>query len=197
MCLLIMFSLAMGGCAATPEFSPDPLGVTPMDFAIDLTVLSGEDMKGHPEAHLRQSRMVLFSDGSLHFGTDNERGADWMPRLTRRLTREQVAEIWSLSQQLGFADPENGSVPTNFNLVQPEASEVVYLMAFTGGDTRWEFVRRSDLSEDGSQVDPASLALVRKLAELAWASDLPFDDLTVMPNRYDFGPDPYARYRDP
>jgi hypothetical protein len=41
----------------------------------------------------------------------------------------------------------------------------------------------------------AEAALVRELAALAWANELPNDRVMVIPKRYDFGPDPYERYR--
>ena len=44
---------------------------------------------------------------------------------------------------------------------------------------------------------PWAAALVRHLAGLAWATDLPQKRIRTIPRRYDFGPDPYARYRTP
>ena len=35
------------------------------------------------------------------------------------------------------------------------------------------------------------------LAGLAWATDVPETPRSVGARRYDFGPDPYARYRSP
>ena len=192
--ILSLLLVRLTGCAAPPEFAPDPLGAVPMDFTLDVTILTGEDIKDRPEAQWRQSRYVLFSDGSLHYGADNERKADWMPDLARRLSRQRVAEIWSLSQQLGFADPVNGDVPTNFMSISPAPTEVVYLIAYTGSNKRWEFVRRT---EPGDNADPASVTLVRRLAMLAWANDRSSREMPLLPNRYDFGPDPYARYRRP
>ena len=192
--ILSLLLVQLTGCAAPPEFTPDPLGAVPMDFTLDVTILTGEDIKDRPEAQWRQSRYVLFSDGSLHYGADNERKADWMPDLARRLSRQRVAEIWSLSQQLGFADPVNGDVPTNFMSISPAPTEVVYLIAYTGSNQRWEFVRRT---EPGDNADPASVTLVRRLAMLAWANDRSSREMPLLPNRYDFGPDPYARYRRP
>ena len=192
--ILSLLLVRVTGCAAPSEFAPDPLGAAPMDFTLDVTILAGEDIKDRPEAQWRQSRYVLFSDGSLHYGADNERKADWMPDLARRLSRQRVAEIWSLSQQLGFADPVNGDVPTNFMSISPAPTEVVYLIAYTGSNHRWEFVRRT---EPGDNADPASVTLVRRLARLAWANDQSSREMPLLPNRYDFGPDPYARYRRP
>lgn len=192
--ILSLLLAELTGCASPPEFAPDPLGAVPMDFTLDITILAGQDIKDRPEAQWRQSRYVLFSDGSLHYGADNEKRADWMPDLARRLSRQRVAEVWSLSQQLGFADPVNGDDPTNFMSISPSPNEVVYIIAYTGSNHRWEFIRRT---EPGDDADPAAVTLVRRLAMLAWADDQLSQENHLLPNRYDFGPDPYSRYRRP
>ena len=43
--------------------------------------------------------------------------------------------------------------------------------------------------------ESANTVLVRTLGALAWLRDAPLQDSTVEPLRYDFGPDPWARYR--
>jgi len=43
--------------------------------------------------------------------------------------------------------------------------------------------------------DPRLRAAIRRIAALAWAADLPPDGVPRYPERYDFGPDPWARYR--
>lgn len=184
------------GCAQEQRTSVDPLGVAPTDFALEMTILTGPSAPTSSEAHLRQSRYVLFADGSLYQGDDADRakGADWLPPLTRVLTRRQQADLWSLAQQLGFTDPANahgGAV--NFKLVSPPADGVAHLAAFSGWGERWTFVRPGELADP----DPAMTQLARELARLAWASDQPPAVISVEPKRYDFGPDPYARFRAP
>lgn len=189
-----MMMLAVG-CAQKQRVSADPLGVAPTDFAIELTILTGPETFASNEVQLRQSRYVMFADGSLYQGDDVERlrGADWLPPLTRVLTRRQVAEIWSLAQQLGLTNPDNPTVEANFKLVQTAPDGVMYLTAITGWGERWTFVRPSSFDSP----DPAMTHLARALAKLAWSSDQPASAAMIMPKRYDFGPDPYARYRQP
>lgn len=192
--LLALSILLIGGCAHKKPVSADPLGAAPTDFSIELTVLTGPSSPPSSDAHLRQSRYVLFADGSLHQGDDLERvhGADWLPPLTRILTRRQMAEIWSLCQQLGFVlDPAVTSGAINFKLVQPSPDGVTYLAGFSGWGERWTFDRPCS----SERPDPAMVQLTRALARLAWATDLPPTSASIMPKRYDFGPDPYARYR--
>ncbi len=201
--------LAFGGCARKQQVSADPLGIAPTDFSIEATVMTGEGATLTNAAHLRQSRYVLFADGSLYFGEDvnREQGADWLPPLTRVLTRKQVADVWSLAKQLGFTDPNNaGGAAINFKMVRPGVDGVTQIVAFRGWGERCTFVHswapkgdkeKADGEAPSDQPDPAMTQLVRELARLAWASDTPPVEAVVMPMRYDFGPDPYARFRQP
>jgi len=191
------------GCQQQKRVSTDPLGAAPTDFALELTILTPPPALSAATApatmpatavHLRQSRYVLFADGSLYQGDDPEhaKGADWLPPLTRVLTRRQVAEVWTLAQQLGFTDPDKSSGATNFKLASPpENGRVMYLATFGGWGHRWTFARPCTEADP----DPAMTQLVRELAQMAWSSDLPAAAGYIMPKRYEFGPDPYARYR--
>ena len=193
---ILLVALAGAGCASTPVEPPpplttDPFAVVPMDFSIDLTILAGETMRDRDQVHLRQSRYVLFPDGSLHYGARDEPGAHWMPDLSRRLTRPQMAGVWSLARQIGYAEPANGDEPINLGTIRPEADEVAYLISFTGDNDRWQFCTRSSSTE----TDAAAVRLVHELARLAWSADASSASARPTPRRYDFGPDPYARYR--
>ncbi len=195
-CLMLALAFAIvGGCANKPRVVEDPLGSTPEDFSLDLTVLTGPGTDEYPQAHLRQSRFVMMPDGTLHFGVDEDRtrGADWLPDVVRTLTRQQVAEVWSLSRQLGLTDAARGDDRVNFNLITAQPEQVVYLAAFTGDDEAWAFVRRSP----AKAPDAALTSLTRRLAQLSWASDVEQEALAIMPMRYNFGPDPYERFRQP
>ncbi len=188
-------SALLAGCAAPPPAGVDPLGAAPADFSLSLTVLSDQPVADQA-VHLRQGRYVLFPDGSLHHEMDPDRahGADWLPPMTRILSRGEVARVWSLAQQIGFADPDAGLPPVNFRLVDPPADEVVYLAGFRAWDRRWHFVRRAAHDDP---PDAAMVQLVRHMADLAWAGDVPPAEVQVAPKRYDFGDDPYAPYRKP
>jgi hypothetical protein len=183
------------GCSQLQRSSADPLGAAPTDFALELTILTGPLVTTSDQAHLRQSRYVLFADGSLYQGDDVDRShrADWLPPLTRFLSRRQVAEVWSLAQQLGFTSPKSSPSAVNFKLAVPPADGVTYLATFTGWGERWSLVR----SGAAGEADPAMAQLTRELARLAWSSDVLPAAAAVMPVRYDFGPDPYARFRQP
>jgi hypothetical protein len=188
--------LGLTACALHPPVDVNPQGPAPDNFTLDMAILTGLGAETRTEAHLKQSRFILFPDGTLRYGIDAERtyGANWRPDVARRLSRQQVQEVWALARHLGLTDPAKGDEPTNFALVRAEPNQVVYLAAFTGGEDSWEFVRRS---QAGEPSDPPLTALARRLAQLAWASDVDETAAAIMPIRYNFGPDPYARYRQP
>jgi hypothetical protein len=209
-CLLVVLSGAVCGCASPQRTatapSADVLALAPADFTIDITILTGKAIeRAVRESVLReradpvtlvvqrqQSKLVLLADGSLHYGTHPHRGADWLPPWSRRLSREQVAEVWSLLHQLGFDDPAAADDMGNLTLIEESTDEIVHIVAITGDGRRWQFVRRTP---GGAAPDGATTALIRRLAALAWASDGQYADTVMLPVRYDFGPDPYATYR--
>jgi hypothetical protein len=187
-------AVLFAGCRAQQRESADPLGAAPTDFSVEVSVMTGTEVPA-TAAHLRQCRYVLFADGSLFAGDDaaREQSADWLPPLTRVLTRRQVAEVWSLAQQLGFTNSQASHGAINFKTIHPAAGEVAYLASFRGRGQRWSFVRL----DDPAAADPAMTEFVRALGRLAWASDALPAEVRVLPKRYDFGPDPYARFTQP
>lgn len=191
--LAIWITGMAAGCAATRPASPDPLSAAPEDFTLEVVVRCGRGMPQSTEVHFRPGQFIFLPDGSLHYAA----GPPVKGRLaeqTRILSRRQVAELWSLTRQLGLADPDAGWEPVNFDLIEPPEDGLVYLIGITGDDQRWAFV---DAAGAGEAPDPAAVQLVRHLADLAWASEQPPGRITIIPRRYDLGPDPYARYRRP
>lgn len=183
----------LSGCSASNEqYSKDPLGDTPIDFSVDLTVLGSKEQMD-PATMVQPSRFMLFADGSLHWGPDKGLGTAWFPPLRRTLTREQVAGVWLYARQLGLADPENARPQGNHKLMQkPSTDRVVFILDITGRGVRWGFLQNLSVHDASSS---ALNDFARKLANLAWADDLASDRALIAPRRYDFGPDPYAQYR--
>jgi hypothetical protein len=199
---LALLSLGVSGCASsagqarTTAPAGDPIGEVPNDFSVDLAILRGWGVEDRPESHLRPLRIVLFPDGSLHSGSDVSRGrVNYVPGLTRRLNRDQLGALYALARQLSFSDHERADPMQNPLLIQPNHNEIVYVLAISGNDRRWQFVRRLAPAA-GEEPDPVMQRFVRQLADLAWETDLRAEQPLVMPRRYDFGPDPYARYRE-
>jgi len=174
------------GCATVPT-TPDPQGPPPIDVSIEMEI---QPASGDAElASLVPGgggQFLLNPDGVLQYGRLGARNADWLPTATRRLSRGQLADVWLLVRQLGYADPADGQV-TVAAPTEPGACR----LSLTGWDTRWSFASRIGSEYSG---DAAMLQLVERLASmLSLEPDRPAR--TIIPRRYDFGPDPYARYR--
>ena len=187
--------LPLAGCSSPPEPVSDPLAVVPLDFSLEVVVLSGRGAEGRPEAHLRPGKWILFADGALHHGTEADRSLRGLPPVARILSRREMADVWVLARRLGLTNPARALIPFNFDLVEAPPGHAVYLVCFTGDGDRWSY--RQDIDLDRSSAERVLTPLVRHLAALAWATDLPQDRIRLIPRRYDFGPDPYARYRTP
>jgi hypothetical protein len=186
--------LLIVGCAAPIESAAEPFGAAPEDFSIEVEIATGPNAPDRPEVHLRPGRLVLLPDGSLYYGAPPRGRLEKLPPRRRELDRRQIAEVWSLLRQIGLADPEAAAPSTNLALIEPPRDGIVYALAVTGSGERWTYIRASLADEP---PDPAAVMVVRHLAALAWATDLPAERITVIPRRYDLGPDPYAKYRQP
>lgn len=195
---------AVSGCTTAPTrpsepmagAAPidDPLDVAPDDFSIDLTISTARDDPNLPK-ETRSSRFVLFADGSLHWGNQENRGSNWLPPLRRTLDRSHMAQLWSRARSYGLSDSSVAEAPVNYSLLEPEPGEIIYILAMTGDDQRWGFVQRFE--ERNEPPDAAIAEIAGRLAGLAWTGEMPQDRPLIIPQRYDFGPDPYARYREP
>jgi hypothetical protein len=195
-----------GGAGEAGEAAADPLHVLPRDLCIDLTVLAPPLPQGHESAaepgaaaaHRRSGRYIVFPDGSLHSSDDAgdvaARGPGFLPGLTRTLSRDQLAGLWGLALQVGLADPARGVPPIDVSRARPAHDRLIYILSFAAHDRRWMFIESPG---PGAAPDPAMAQFVREVCALAWVSDeAPAADSPPV-RRYDFGPDPYARYREP
>lgn len=195
--LLLVSMAASGGCAATPDdatsaWTPDQPDA-PLDFSIDLTILEGDAVDPAPAAHRRHGRFVLRPDGMLCHSDDPEHGVDMLPDGVRLLTRRQMAETWTLVRELGLADPQSATPPSNPLFLTPAPEELLYLLTISGDSRRW--METKAVSDDAGAPPTAMDQLARHLSRLAWRPDEFEVDRPVTIRRYDFGPDPYERYR--
>ena len=187
--------MAQSGCAGTDSTAgsgvvgTDPLANVPRDFQLDVRVLVGQRVGQRDRLERRDAHIVLLPDGSLHAATGDQVEAGARPGLARVLYRGQVADVWALMNQLDFVgagEPITGPVRA------PGASELVYVVEYTHDNARRRIEQRFIEAE---ARENATTQLVRSLGAIAWLRDRPIEDSTVEPLRYDFGPDPWARYR--
>lgn len=189
---VLSVTVASFGCASRPV--ADTSGtLLPNDFSLDITVLVGRDAAKpvNNVPAMRPSRFVLFPDGRLHYGSDPQRGADWLPPARRTLSQLEMMQLWMLIEDEGLIADGAAGAPTNFKLIQPHSNEVVYLLMLSAHDGRRAIAHRAS---NDMPADNAIVKLIDELAELAWVEE----EIALMqplPQRYDFGPDPYALYR--
>lgn len=200
----------MLGCRTTSESveataRPD---VT-QDVVIAAAVLVGDKLahrmdSGSAEwpAHLRNSRAIVLPDGTLRAEIGPSLSVDERPGVTRHLRRPQLVALWERVDQLGLGDPSAGNLDGNPALVEPGPWEIVLLLEFQRNGRDWIVMDRIDLAggaiapDRAASLEKANIrSMFRALAALAWASDARTDDVIRYPERYDFGPDPWARYR--
>lgn len=187
---LLMIS-GLVSCAAPPR-AEGPADAVPADFAVDVAILLGPEADPPPLAHRRPGRLMLLPDGTLRYDPESDLGPNRRPGITRRLTAGEIAEVWDVAVAAGLTDADAADPMVNLQRVRPEPDGLVYHLEFAGDDRRWQFHRSGPV--DAAEEDALS-GFVRHLADLAWATDEPPRAVRALPLRYDFGPDPYARYR--
>ena len=166
----------------------DPLLDVPDDFELEIKVLVGRKVTDQDVLERREVHIVLFPDGTLHAaaGIDVIPGA--RPGLARTLLRGQVADVWAL---LGRLDLREAGEPPTSPVRPPGLAEIVHVVEVTANGERL----RSGTRFVGSSQDSVTTTLVRSIGGLAWLTDAPPSGNDIIPIRYDFGPDPWARYR--
>ncbi|MBL9141729.1 MAG: hypothetical protein JNK53_07665 [Phycisphaerae bacterium] len=173
-----------------PALQDEPLGATPRDFELDVTVLIGRSVPESLRVEDRTARYVLLPDGALHAETGPLLTQASRPGRARWLYQQQVSELWEVCNQTEFTNLSLANGPANPDMLTVERDERLLILNFKANGVRWCFVRRTPADQP---VDPGAARLVRTLAALAWIPDYTARDLA--PERYDYGPDPYAVYR--
>jgi len=209
--------MCLVGCSSPPGTGGDP-ALVPEDLVIDATILVGDHLQYEMEregergwpAHLRPWRLIVMPDGSLRSDSGPSLAVDERPGLTRVLYREQVAVLWQNLETLKFDTPDpgrRGEYPGNPALITVRPSEVAQILTIQADGARWTIACRftPERDKDGALIasgkapgeNPSIRAILRRLLALAWATDLPPEQRFAAPERYDFGPDPWDRYRAP
>ncbi len=199
---LLLPTLVLAACA-TPSTGFEKV---PEDGIIAAAVVVGSELgheierrPGRWPVELRPARAIILPDGSLRADVGPSLGIEDRPGVTRHLRRPQLADLWRRMDELGFGDEVAGNFTGNPKLIDLGPREVLQLLEFRRDDVDWMIVDRFEVPESttasAAADNPRMRAAIRAIAALAWASDLPPDDTIRFPERYDFGPDPWARYR--
>jgi hypothetical protein len=172
----------------------DPVGRVPTDLWLEIDVSPGRGVDARAKIEERAARFVLLPDGALHGEADRVPHDGLRPARVRRLSREQMVDVWTTLRAAGFASAEFADITGNPKLVEPNAGEVLATLEVHADGERFAFVRRY---VPGSDDQPAMRRVVRAIASLAWSSDEALAESAELPLRYDLGPDPYARFARP
>lgn len=189
--------LLLGCTAAVVPLGPG--SEVPPDLAINATVIRGGSAPRADRVELRSGRWLLLPDGSLRATLEADPAAAppdhrVRPGVVRRLRDAEVEEIWRLAGRLGLADPANATISAPPASIDAGPRELVELIEFAGQGRSWAFLSRRPAASGG---DPVLGQMIRALAERAWMADRPPELEPGAAIRYDFGPDPYDRYRTP
>ncbi len=178
------------GVVGVERVSPErgPPVAHPDDFSVDLMVRPPGDDKTKPQ----KGRFALFPDGSFVWGDVPGR----LGTSRRMLSRRQVVAVWSLIGEIGFGDPDVAPAMFNIRLLEPGPGQTIYAAIISGGGRRWTHVRRVNA---GEELEESMGRLVDELVGLAQrVGPMEASDASrQVPTWYEFGPDPYARYRRP
>lgn len=196
--IALLWLALLASCASREINSAGP----PEDFALDVAVFAlqppGTDAGMAPAAHARTSRYVLLPGGALHTA-DSVSGEvvpqDILPAFTRTLSAAEVESLWNLVDRRGLADHrDQGAIVRSAGPIAGAADAPVCIVRIAARGRRYAIAQ--PFLED-AELSAELRDLVRSLAAMSWRSDAPVVDRPFAPRRYDFGPDPYARYRDP
>ncbi|MFM7258978.1 MAG: hypothetical protein ACKO3W_00100 [bacterium] len=190
------------GCSSAPKSNdassvagvPDPVGTVPSDLWLEIDVSPGRGVDTRAKIEERAARFVLLPDGALHGEADRVPHDGLRPARVRRLSREQMTDVWTTLRAAGFANAEFADTLGNPKLVEPNAGEVLATLEIHADGERFAFVRRY---APGGEDQPAMRRVVRSIASLAWSSDEALAESAELPLRYDLGADPYGRFARP
>ena len=192
---VVALPAVLAGCSSPAIISVnapvDPAGVMPSDLSLEVVVTPGARVEDRVRIEERPARFVLLPDGSLHGEADRIPPEGVRPARIRRLSREQMADVWSALESAGFSQPLLADARAAAPDAEPLADEVLVSLEVHADGARFGFLRRY---RPGSDSERAIRQFVRTVAALAWASDEALAESAELPTRYDLGPDPYARF---
>lgn len=146
--MLAVVVLWLGGCTSAGQMTDQQSNQTlpdrrPADFTLGVVVFGSQDSA---MVINRSARYIVDAAGNLRASVGAGSDAGTYPKITRRLSSEQLDQIWSMIEDLELGEPIAGEA----------MSDGGYLIEIRSAGTSRSWV-----------VDD-SAAVVRLLAELAW-----------------------------
>ncbi|MFZ4642863.1 MAG: hypothetical protein ACOYMU_05890 [Phycisphaerales bacterium] len=184
----VLIPCVLLGCTDVRTTRVD-LSKTPEDLSVDITILTGISAKDLPQAHLRQGKFTVLSDGSLRSDYGDSLNFLTRPAPTRWLYQSQLDGLWKMAGDEGWLETSASTIDVWPGSLRPAKKEIIYILFFHANGMDWWFVRRFQTSDI---PDPHAVAFVRSLCALAWSTDRSPD--RNLPHRYDFGPNPYEGF---
>ncbi|MDA0802631.1 MAG: hypothetical protein O2819_02610 [Planctomycetota bacterium] len=184
---VVLFS---GGCSLRTVPAE---GAAPSDFAVEVVVQPANPATPEALAERRPAVYLLQPGGEYSAAMGIPDPSVVRPAPMRHLDPSQVDAMWELLVGLGF-DPRRSTAPVAAGqrpgMTNGTQSCMVAIWVRGDGSARWWH-----LPIDGEAASPAATRVARQCAALAWATDgIP---PRTAPPRFDFGPDPYASFREP
>jgi len=144
--MLAVVAFWLGGCTSAGQMTDQPLPERrPADFTLGVVVFGDEDAG---DVSSLSARYIVDAAGNLRASVGAGSDAGTYPKITRRLSGEQLDLIWSMVEGLELGDPIAGEAML----------EDGYLIEIRSGQTTRSWV-----------VDDESAGVVvGLLAELAW-----------------------------
>jgi hypothetical protein len=101
--LLTIPLFLLGGCTSVGQMADQSLpDRRPADFTLGVVVYGDEDSPG---VEHRSARYIIDADGYLRASVGSGSSPSTYPKITRRLSRSQLDEVWSMVEGLNLGEP--------------------------------------------------------------------------------------------
>jgi hypothetical protein len=101
--LLTIPLFLLGGCTSVGQMTDQSLpDHRPTDFTLGVVVFGDEDSPG---VEHRPARYIVDADGYLRASVGAGSSPSTYPKITRRLSREQLNAVWSMLEGLDLGEP--------------------------------------------------------------------------------------------
>lgn len=162
-CLAVLMTVVIAGCAATRSVDVAALEDSPADFVLSVTVLSPPSVEMRPLS-LRNARYILEPDGALRAALGPGVTPSVYPPRARQLPPHEVERTWRLVRDSGLLDEPSPYAISSLDGQLGSPTRVIAVVQIVGGETRR--FRRVPL-EDTHPTARGTRLVIERLARLA------------------------------